>query len=50
MTDIVHYKNPFWIFGNIANTLFVKNKLKQLFDYRYKKGEESFGKWLLTND
>ena len=45
MTDIVHYKNPFWIFGNIANALFVKNKLKQIFDYRYKKVEELFGKW-----
>lgn len=50
ITDIIHYKNPFWIFGNIANALFIKNKLKQLFDYRHKKGEELFGKWLLTND
>ena len=45
MTDIVHYKNPFWIFGNIANALFVKNKLKQIFDYRYKKVEALFGVW-----
>jgi len=45
MTDTVHYKNPFWIFGGIANTLFVKNKLKQIFDYRYKKVEELFGVW-----
>ena len=35
MTDIVHYKNPFWIFGRIANTLFVKNKLKSIFDFRF---------------
>ena len=46
MTDIVHYKNPFWIFGNLANALFVKNKLKQIFDFRCKKVEELFGKWL----
>jgi len=24
MTDIVHYKNPFWVMGKIANALFVK--------------------------
>jgi ligand-binding SRPBCC domain-containing protein len=45
MTDIVHYKNPMWLFGRIANTLFVKKKLKDIFDYRYKKVEELFGKW-----
>jgi ligand-binding SRPBCC domain-containing protein len=45
MTDIIHYKNPFWFLGNIANAFFVKNKLKDIFDYRYKKVEELFGKW-----
>ena len=45
MMDIVHYKNPMWFLGNIANTLFVKNKLKGIFDYRYKKVEELFGAW-----
>ena len=45
MTDIVHNKNPFWFLGNIANALFVKNKLKEIFDYRYKKVEELFGIW-----
>ncbi len=45
MTDIIHYKNPFWIFGRIANVLFVENQLKGIFDYRYKKVEELFGKW-----
>ena len=28
MTDIVHYKIPFWFLGDIANTLFVKNNCK----------------------
>jgi ligand-binding SRPBCC domain-containing protein len=42
MTDIVHYKLPFWIFGDIANTLFVKAKLKEIFDYRIKKVAEIF--------
>jgi ligand-binding SRPBCC domain-containing protein len=45
MTDIVHYKIPFWILGDIANTLFVKKQLDGIFDYRYKKVEELFGKW-----
>ena len=45
MTDIVHYKNPYWFIGNIANTLFVKRKLTNIFDYRYKKVVELFGEW-----
>ena len=45
MTDIVHYKNPFWILGDLANALFVKKRLKGIFDYRFKKVEELFGKW-----
>lgn len=45
MTDIVHYKNPLGILGRIANMLFVKNKLKTIFDFRYRKVEELFGKW-----
>ena len=39
MTDIVHYKLPFWILGDIANTLFVKQQLRDIFDYRFKKTE-----------
>lgn len=45
MTDIIHYKNPLGILGRLANTLFVKNKLKEIFDFRFKKVEELFGKW-----
>ena len=44
MTDIVHYKLPFWFLGDIANTLFVKKQLKEIFDFRYKVVEEMFGK------
>lgn len=43
MTDIVHYKLPFWVLGDIAQTLFVKNQLKGIFDFRFKKVEELFG-------
>ena len=44
MTDIVHYKLPLWFLGDIANTLFVKKQLNGIFDYRFKKVEELFGK------
>ena len=45
MTDIVHYKNPLWIFGKIANSLFIKKKLKEIFNFRFRKVEEIFGRW-----
>jgi len=45
MTDMVIYKNPLWIIGEIANSLFIKNKLRKIFEYRFSKMEEIFGKW-----
>lgn len=44
MRDIVHYKLPLGFLGNIAHWLFVKNKLKGIFDFRFQKMEELFGK------
>jgi ligand-binding SRPBCC domain-containing protein len=44
MTDIIHYKLPFWFLGDIAHGLFVKKQLRRIFDYRFKKVEEMFGK------
>jgi ligand-binding SRPBCC domain-containing protein len=44
MTDIVHYKAPLGFLGRIANALFIKNKLKTIFDYRYNKLEEIFNR------
>ncbi|MBL7832136.1 MAG: SRPBCC family protein [Saprospiraceae bacterium] len=44
MTDVVQYVLPLGIIGQIMNTLFIKNKLKQIFDYRVKVVEELFGK------
>jgi ligand-binding SRPBCC domain-containing protein len=44
MTDIVHYKLPFWFLGDIANSLLVKRQLKGIFDFRIKKVESLFGK------
>ncbi|HEX7848076.1 MAG TPA: SRPBCC family protein [Chitinophagaceae bacterium] len=45
MTDLIHYKNPLWVLGDLANALFIKRKLRQLFEYRFYKVEEIFDKW-----
>jgi ligand-binding SRPBCC domain-containing protein len=44
MTDIVSYEIPFGILGKIAHPLVVKKKLTEIFDYRFQKVEELFGK------
>jgi ligand-binding SRPBCC domain-containing protein len=45
MTDIVHYKLPFWIAGKFANRFIVRNELKKIFAHRYHTVETLFGKW-----
>ena len=45
MTDIIHYKIPFWFLGDLANNLFVKKQLQEIFLFRFNKAEEVFGKW-----
>ncbi len=42
MTDIVHYKIPFGFLGRIAHYFFIRKKLKEIFEFRYKKLEELF--------
>lgn len=42
ITDVLHYKVPFGILGKIVNSLFVKKKIKEIFDYRFHKLEEIF--------
>ena len=44
MQDIVNYKLPLGFMGTIANSLFVGKQLKGIFDYRFKKLEQIFGK------
>ncbi len=44
MTDILHYDVGKWILGNIASLLFVDTKVQRIFEYRYKKLEQMFGK------
>lgn len=45
MTDIVSYQPPLGILGNIANRLIIRNKLKEIFDFRTVALEKIFGKW-----
>ena len=46
MIDIVHYKLPLWFLGDVANVLFVRKQLQGIFEFRYKKAEELFGRYL----
>ena len=43
MEDIVHYKIPMGILGDIANLILVKKQLQGIFDHRYKAVEEKWG-------
>jgi len=44
MTDLVHYRLPMGIVGEMAHPI-VKKKLEGIFRYRYYKIVELFGKW-----
>jgi ligand-binding SRPBCC domain-containing protein len=43
MEDIIDYKLPVGILGQLAHPIVVKPKLKEIFDYRYQKLIELFG-------
>jgi ligand-binding SRPBCC domain-containing protein len=45
MRDVVEYQLPLWILGNMIHTLTVKNKLLDLFQYRFAQIEKVLGKW-----
>jgi ligand-binding SRPBCC domain-containing protein len=45
MTDVIHYKIPFWFLGDVMNALVVRKKLEEVFRYRREKIEEEFGRW-----
>ena len=42
MTDLLHYKMPFYGLGRIVNKLVVDRQVNKIFDYRYKKVAEMF--------
>ena len=43
MTDLLHYKVPFYGLGRMVNRLVVHRQVNKIFDYRYKKIAEMFG-------
>jgi len=45
MEDIVDYKLPMGILGQMVHPFLVKPKLKEIFDYREKKLIELFGEY-----
>jgi len=45
MTDIVSYQPPLGFLGVIANALFIRGKLKEIFDFRTVAVEKKFGKY-----
>ena len=44
MTDIVHYRLPLGFLGDIVHRLFVRQRLEEIFRYRWEKLEALFGK------
>ena len=46
MADIVTYQPPLGILGALANTLLIRKKLKQIFDYRTVALEKRFGRFI----
>lgn len=45
MEDIIDYKVPLGILGQLVHPILVKPKLEEIFSYRTKKLEELFGKY-----
>lgn len=45
MTDIIQYRVPGWWIGNLANKLFVRRRVKQIFEFRRAKTVELWGEW-----
>lgn len=44
MTDIVTYKPPFGLLGDIANSLFIEKQLEEIFQYRWDAMDKKFNK------
>lgn len=45
MEDIIDYKLPMGLLGQLVHPILVKPKLEEIFNYRTKKLEELFGKY-----
>ncbi|WP_291149994.1 SRPBCC family protein [Flavobacterium sp. UBA7680] len=44
MIDTVNYELPFGVIGNLAHRLFIKEKLEDIFDFRYEVLQQLFNK------
>ena len=49
MEDVIDYKLPFGILGQIAHPFLVKSKLQEIFNYRQEKLLELFGEYQEDN-
>jgi len=45
MTDWVHYSIPYGYFGRLANSLFVRRQVENIFEFRRRQVELRFGAW-----
>lgn len=45
MEDLIHYKVPFGIIGQLVNPILVRPKLEEIFEFRRKKLIELFGEY-----
>jgi len=45
MEDLIDYKLPFGVLGELIHPILVKPKLEEIFNYRTQKLEELFGKY-----
>lgn len=50
MSDILTYSLPFGPIGQLANSIFVGNKVKEIFEFRKKKVIELFGDYTTASD
>jgi len=43
MRDILYYEMPYGILGKLIHKIFIRKRVKKIFNYRYKKLKELFG-------
>lgn len=49
MTDLVHYRLPFWFIGNLVDALVVRKQLNEIFRFRKEAVEKRFGMFQKIN-
>lgn len=46
MSDVITYKPPYGVLGDLANKIIIKKQLNQIFDFRTIALEKKFGKYI----